>query len=140
MEHRFGFRELVICVLLVLLIVCVWLAMVELDRQGIQLRQMSTAITEQTSDLARIRRLLEQGIQVQQAPTTQAAATNPVTTTLADGWQGDGVDPFRRIKAAEKMPGYARGDDFVSALRRHPRRRSRRSSPATATPPSSRIT
>ncbi len=120
MENRFGFRELVISVLLAAMIVSVWLAMVEFDRQGVQLREMSEQIKEQTHDLAQVHRMLAEGIQAM-APVVPANS-NPIaaaSTTQPDElgvWVGADIDPFRRIKFAEKMPGYTVGDNFVDAF------------------------
>lgn len=118
MENRFGFRDLVICVLLVVMIGTVWLAMVQLDQQKVILLQIVTALKEQTGDLSKIRRAVEEGGPAASASGAGASAQASAATkpSAGDGWEGLGVDPFARVKAAQKMPGYAVGDNYISAF------------------------
>ena len=101
MESRFGFKDLFLFLLLIVLIVVVVLAMVQYDRQWEQIQQTKAMVSQQTSDLSRIRSLLERGGggSVSSQPTTQSA------TSMAG---------FESILAAQAMPGYAAGDNVVS--------------------------
>jgi peptide/nickel transport system substrate-binding protein len=99
MENRFGIKDLILYALIVLLMIMVWLSMVQRDRQWERLVALQQAVDGQTRDLAAIRRQLSEGI----------ALTSPATTRATDPSQ----DPFARLKAAEQMPGFARGDWLV---------------------------
>ncbi len=103
MGNRFGFKDLIIVVLLVTVIGLVLLSMKQYDRQWEVMQSINTQLKEHTGDLADIRRQIKQGVSV---VTTQAS----VRTPTGDEWQGAGVDPFERIEAAEKMAGYSKGD------------------------------
>ncbi|MCX5660761.1 MAG: peptide-binding protein [Planctomycetota bacterium] len=115
MENRFGFRDLVICVLLVCMMATVWIAMLQLDDHKRALNLITTVLKEQTGDLAKIRRAVEEGGSISVAPhpaSTQASSGD----VAGGGWQGRDLDPFARIKLAQKMPGYAVGDNFISSF------------------------
>ena len=100
MENRFGLKDLILYVLVVILIVMVWLSMVQRDRMWPRLQSLEDAVQNQTRDLAAIRRQLSEGITVgSQNPTTQATKSTS--------------DPFARVIAAQAMPGFARGDWLV---------------------------
>src|SRR6266542_4213767 len=100
MENRFGLKDLVLFALVIVLLVMVWLSMVQRDRMWPKLTELQEAVNNQTHDLAAIRRELAQGIAVNPAPTAS-------TTQASAG------DPFKYVRAAQKMPGYALGDWYV---------------------------
>ncbi len=114
MGNRFGFKDFVIVVLLVTVIALVLLSMKQYDRQWEVMQTINTQLKEHTGDLAAIRRQIDHGLVA--VPSTQETDSAPNRTANADGWQGAGVDPFDRIKAAEKMPGYSKGDRLVDSF------------------------
>jgi hypothetical protein len=61
MDNRFGFKDLILMVLLVVLIAMVGLAMVQYDRQWQVMQDSRKAQSEQTRELIAIRNLLERG-------------------------------------------------------------------------------
>ena len=101
MGNRFGFRDLVLAVLLVVLIVSVWLAMKQYDRQWDQLEQIGVTLDDQAVELKRIRQALAQGIRVSDADDAHAS-----TAGLA----------FPRRRAATQMDDYATGDWYIDAF------------------------
>lgn len=104
MENRFGFKDLVLAVLLVVVIVSLWLAMKQNDRQyGVTLA-ISRKLDAQTRDLEAMRRTLDRGIAVN---TTHPADTQPAA---------EGGDPFARIRAARKMPDFTEGGWYIDAF------------------------
>ncbi len=56
MENRFGFRELILSALLIILILVVLLGMKQLDRQWVVLQSLQNDNVEQKTQLAAIRR------------------------------------------------------------------------------------
>jgi peptide/nickel transport system substrate-binding protein len=100
MENRFGVKDFVLYLLIIVLIIVVVLGMKQYDRQWDLLQRIQQQGLDQASDLADIHRQLARGLSIK---TAAAPSTQP------------GDDPFARIKAAEDMPGYARGDWFVDS-------------------------
>jgi peptide/nickel transport system substrate-binding protein len=122
MEHRFGVKDFFLFLLITILIVSVWLAMKQYDRQLIVLQALQSNAQEQTGELARMRRTLEENAGTLEriaAGGLIAPATNP-TDAATRGAQvqpaatADQGDPFAPIKEARKNPDYARGDWLIS--------------------------
>lgn len=114
MENRFGFKDLIFTVLILLLTAVVLLGMKQLDRQWSLLRTIQQQGTEQTRLLASISRSLDEisanGLSVSNAPTTQS-------TTQPAAQSGLHPDPFAAVKEAEKQPDFARGDYLIDNFR-----------------------
>ncbi|HSZ59249.1 MAG TPA: ABC transporter substrate-binding protein [Tepidisphaeraceae bacterium] len=111
MQNRFGFKDLILTVLLVLLIAVVLLGMKQLDRQWSALQTLQDQGKEQTRLLASISRTLDDmssnGIAVSRGPTTQSAQSGVAP----------GHDPyFADLKEAEAKPDFARGDYLIDNL------------------------
>jgi peptide/nickel transport system substrate-binding protein len=105
MDNRFGVKDLVLFVLLLLLAGMVALAMVQYDRQWTTLRQMNEKIDDQGRDLVAIRQQVSRGLTV----TSAISATEGAAPTIA------GDDPSARVRAATTMPGYAAADWYVAS-------------------------
>src|SRR5262245_8859959 len=99
METRFGFKDFILLLFLAALIVLVLLGRKQYDRQWATTQQILERINEQTGDLARIRRLLEQGAVVTGHPTTGPVAP---------------VD--ERVRKMQANPDYAIGDSIVDTF------------------------
>lgn len=116
MENRFGFKDLITVLLFVTLIVVVLLGMKQLDRQWDVMQSIQRQGSEQTVQLAAIRRALDDiaanGVSMA-SPTSESqgtATTNPSTASSRL------LDPFGILKVAEKRPDFARGDWLVDNL------------------------
>jgi peptide/nickel transport system substrate-binding protein len=107
MENRFGVKDFVFTGLLVVLIIIVALGMKQYDREWTLLQTIQKQGEDQAADLAGIHRQLEHGIAMGNSP-AQSGTLNPTTEPKAD-------DPFARVEAAQKMPGYAQGDWLVDS-------------------------
>ncbi len=108
MESRFGFRDLLLTVLLLGILVSIWLSMKQDDRQWELLQQVKARLDDQTQALHRIGDQLERGISVSSATN---GATNPHGHADVDA-----QDPFYRIRRAHHEPDYAAGDWLVEAF------------------------
>src|SRR5271170_2625313 len=107
MENRFGIKDLLICVLVLVAISLVVLNMVQVDRQWKTLQDLSRTSDEHTRDLVQIEGALERGVSgggQGAGASTGAPTTGPATGTVQD-W--DTVpdnpalrNPFRLIKQA----------------------------------------
>ncbi len=106
MENRFGFKDLLISTLLVVLIVSVWIAMKQIDRQWDELAKLNLQAQEQTSQLRRLNELIEQGVTVAQIGNGGVNPAGGVDTPPA----------FDRVLAAKAEPDYARGDWVIRAF------------------------
>lgn len=106
MENRFGLRDFVLTVLLLAILVTLWLAIKQYDRQWEVLQQMQSTMATQTHDLARIRSQLASGIVA--APASDSGAGTASAGTARD--------PFQHVKVAQKKPGYTLGDYYVDVF------------------------
>jgi peptide/nickel transport system substrate-binding protein len=105
MGNRFGVKDFFLMVLLAVLIVSVWFSMKQGDREWTLMQSIHDQGESEGHELAQIRRLLAQGIQVTGAP-----ATTQGSQAASMG------DPFKYVKQAEAQPDYATGDWFVDNL------------------------
>jgi peptide/nickel transport system substrate-binding protein len=114
MENRFGLKDLVLMVLLVAVIVVILLGMKQYDRQWDVLQAIQQQQGEQSTQMQAMTRVLNRlaaagprnfGGEPQTAPATQP--------TVASG-----DDPFDRIEAAQKLPGYSEGDTLIEGITR----------------------
>jgi peptide/nickel transport system substrate-binding protein len=101
MENRFGIKDLILLLMIGVLIVVVLLAMKQYDRQYAVLRDIQKQATDQTRELASLRRTVASGGFA--ARSSGGATTGPAA----------GSDPFPHIRAAQQNPDYALGDWFV---------------------------
>jgi peptide/nickel transport system substrate-binding protein len=102
MENRFGIKDFFLFLMIAVLIVTVWLAMEQYDRQWDLMRQTNNLLVEQTTDLSKIRRLLEQGGGLMAATNPSASASN--------------MAGFEHVLAAQAQPDFAQGDDLVTTF------------------------
>ncbi len=107
MGKRFGAKDLLLFLVLGAILVSVWLAMVQIDRQWVFIRETQQKLDDQTRDIAEIRRQLRRGVDLTERPTGSPGA----------GWSG-----FRRAAEAEAREDYARGDWLVSVFGDTPQR------------------
>lgn len=121
MENRFGVKDAFLFLLIVVLIVSVWLAMKQYDRQHMVLQALQNNAQDQTRELARIRRTLEDNASVLEqmgsggfaAPTTAGGGATTRAAEIREATASQG-DPFAAIKEAQKSPDYALGDWLVN--------------------------
>ncbi len=100
MENRFGVKDFFLFLLLIILIGVVILAMFQYDRQWQSMQQTNRLLTEQTTDLSRIRRLVESG--------AGAVATSGPSTSAVSSNAG-----FERILKSQSSPDFANGGQLV---------------------------
>lgn len=105
MENRFGFKDLVTTVLLVLILGSIWLAMTQYDRQWEVMQRIDDRLAEQSDVLRQLNTTLSRGVRVN--------ADGGNTSVKA---AGDVVDPHYRWMMAREQPDYAEGDWFVDAF------------------------
>ena len=116
MENRFGLKDLVLVLLLLVILASVWIAMKQFDRQHTQMVQLVEQVKQITAAQARTERAVGR---------VQGAVERGVR--LADPEAGGGVDasaaavadqgnPFARIEAAQAEPDYAEGDWVIDAF------------------------
>jgi peptide/nickel transport system substrate-binding protein len=100
MENRFGVKDFVLVALLIVVIVMSILQMVQYDRQWSLMQQSNRMLTEQATDLAKIRRKLDEGV---------VGTATPSAT-------GSPMAGFERVLAAQQMPDFAPGDSLVHSM------------------------
>jgi len=116
MENRFGIKDLFLFLLIGALIVVVFLAMWQFDRQLDEVRAIKQQNTELAGDIARVKTSVAgladtlddlKGRPIAVGPANGAPTTQPSANQVPE------EDSFTRLQAAEKMPGFARGDWLV---------------------------
>ncbi len=108
MEQRFGFKDFVLVVLLVAILVSVWVAMVQFDRQHEAVARIGDRLAEQGDKLGELNDTLRQGVRVSGTGTVDGAGATAAV--------GDAVDPHYRVMLAKDQPDYATGDWYVEAF------------------------
>ncbi len=103
MIQRFQKRDLFLYSFMAIILVSIWLAMFQIDRQWQFIAQTQNKIDEQTRDIADLRRQLRQGVATVSSNATPGAA--------AESWRG-----FARAQAASERPGFAKGDWLVQSF------------------------
>src|SRR2546421_3018941 len=106
MNNRFTFKDFILLLLLVGLIIVVLLSMKQRDREYEVLLRIHDKLDEQTTDISQLRRAIQSGVRVAEGPTTQ---------TVAEGWTPAG-DVFKYVKQAQQNPNYSTGDWYVDAF------------------------
>lgn len=96
MENRFGVKDFFIFLLLLVLLGVVVLGIIQFDRQWQKVNDIDRRITEQTTDLAQIKRQLAEGV-------TMSGTTQP----------SNAMAGFARILKAQSAPDYAPGGQLV---------------------------
>ncbi len=107
MENRFGLKDLLLFLLIGLSIVLVLLGMKQYDRQWAVIQQVQAKQNEQTEDLARIERMLQQG---------SVGISRMTNTTRPD--ESERAD-LRAIRI-HSAPDYAQGDAVVDVFQQIP--------------------
>lgn len=105
MENRFGVKDLFMFLLVGGLIVLVLLQMKQYDRQWDVVQEVRNQVNDQTKDLARIQRMLQQGVVSTGMPTTARSAP---------------PDVDKRVRRIHSEPDFATGDDVVDVLQAPP--------------------
>ncbi|MCC7348976.1 MAG: hypothetical protein IT446_00270 [Phycisphaerales bacterium] len=105
MDNRFGFKDLILMVLLVVLIAMVGLAMVQYDRQWQVMQDSRKAQSEQTRELIAIRNLMERGNFA-----AGSGSSRPAGGPAERFESTDPENPFHAIQQARQQPDFARGD------------------------------
>ena len=131
MEHRFSFRDLVITTLLLALIISVWLAMKQYDRQWRKIQQIAQQQSQQiaaesrlNSELGRVHDLVEQLTErINGLPKRTRTDTELRTDVTAKGHQpatstqsSISSDPFSRLRKVKANSDYAPGDWVIDAF------------------------
>jgi len=109
MNNRFTFKDFILLVLLVGVVIVVLLAMKQYDRQYQTLQSIESSIKEQTTEITQLRRAIQSGVRVADSYSA------PTTQTTPEGWTPGG-DVFKYVKAAQQKPNYAMGDWYVDAF------------------------
>jgi len=102
MGNRFGVKDVLLFGALFGILVSIWLAMFQIDRQWQFIRETQAKLDETVRDLAEIRRRLQQGVALAQAPERS-------TTGAGGSLQG-----FARALRSADQPDYAEGDWFIN--------------------------
>lgn len=110
MDNRFGFKDLIFTVLLVVFILSIWLSMKQADRQGETLRSIDQKLTEHTRELARIRDAVRHGVPA------GGAAEQPVES------DSDRTDQFDRLRELRQREDFATGDTLMQIFAQAPDR------------------
>jgi peptide/nickel transport system substrate-binding protein len=100
MDNRFTIKDFFLFLFLAAIVVIVLLMMVQRDREWTQLQAIQERVKDQDGRLRQIQQSIARGVAF--GPASRPAAMEN--------------DPFTGIEAAQKMPGYARGDWLVQSF------------------------
>lgn len=103
--QRFQKRDLILYTFMIVILVSLWMAMFQIDRQWLFIAETQEKIDEQTRDIADLRRQIQRGVAVT-APSAVTSAGD-----LPTGWRA-----FARAEQAASTPDYARGDWLVQSF------------------------
>jgi peptide/nickel transport system substrate-binding protein len=110
MDNRFGFKDLILVVLLLVLIVSVWLAMKQYDRQWSMLAGINDTLQDQNDQLKELGQRLAQGVAVR-------PGSNGNSANSQNGKPSRNLAAvFDRIAAAAEMSDFSPGDWHVQAV------------------------
>jgi peptide/nickel transport system substrate-binding protein len=101
LEKRFSIRDLVLYTFMVFILVSIWLAMFQIDRQWQFIAQAQKKLDDQTRDIADLKRQIRQGQIVGQAQDTSSSR-------LPESWRG-----FARAQEAAEKPDFSEGDWLI---------------------------
>lgn len=103
MEHRFSTKDFFIFLGLGLVLVSIWMAMYQRDREWGEIQRAISAAKELQTDMTNLERLINERL--------QGGGTN-----IGVPGTPDNHPAFERAKRTESMPGYAKGDWYVRAF------------------------
>ncbi|MDB5297147.1 MAG: transporter substrate-binding protein, partial [Phycisphaerales bacterium] len=126
MENRFGIKDLFLFLAIGLLTIVVAGAIWQFDRQHDRVQELNGQTKNLATDLntvkTRLNEVLDGLDELKRRPAGVAAAVGAPSASRPAGSQPavaagngppPGVDAFTRVKEAEKLPGFARGDWLV---------------------------
>lgn len=141
MDNRFGIKDFVVIALLLAILVSVWLAMVQFDRQWEEIQtvsrslsQQSTAVAQQWDEVrdisamldqqrdavAELQSMLEQGVVVAEGQGTDggeaSGGSKPDPADRPEPFATDKDGPFGRYLAVTDDSDFARGDWVIDAF------------------------
>lgn len=106
MQNRFGFKDAVLILLAVAILVSVWLGITQVNRQWDRIQRIDARLEEQSQALAGLDERLRSGVAV---------------SSSASNGNGDAESEdrtyFYRLMAPRNEPDYATGDWYVDAFR-----------------------
>lgn len=105
MDNRFGFKDLLVILLLVMLVVMLGLKMVQDDRQWDQFARLQDKLDSQTNDITALRRALSEGSLV----TRQGGSAGNASETPRR-------DIFRRLREVREREDFADGGWRIEAF------------------------
>ena len=101
MDNRMGLKDFILIGLVIALMIMVALAMVQFDRQWVQVNAIRDEVSKQNQTLARLQDQIAAGVSVV-GSSAAVSQQNPS--------QSEGADPFYRYRSLVEQPDYAAGD------------------------------
>ena len=123
MQNRFGIKDFLFLVVLLVTLGSVWLSMVQKTRMELAQQAMSAKLADIEQQVAQVNRKLESGAAVARGPSAGAAAGNGVSTD--ESWARPGVKvehwaaPHCAIDPST-IPGFAVGGEFTELFEAQP--------------------
>ncbi|MEM1446425.1 MAG: ABC transporter substrate-binding protein [Planctomycetota bacterium] len=111
MPNRFGLKDLLIVVLLVAVLVSVWLAMKQFDRQWDRMAALETQTQQLVSEQSAMRRDVSELLEKLE---TGGLPVNGASTSIDKA--GFDYDPHARVAAARDAEDFAEGDWVIDAF------------------------
>ncbi len=115
MPNRFGLKDLLVVVLLLAVLVSVWLAMKQFDRQWDRMSALETQAQQLVAEQSATRRAVSELLELVESGAVSAGAAQGTPTQVADD-PLSGHDPHARLEAARADPQFAEGDRVIDAF------------------------
>lgn len=124
MQNKFGIKDFVLLMGVIIILITLWLRMYQEDRKWGEVRDSQAQIGEIQSTLARIQRQMDQGLMVA-APSGVPAAGGEGVTAGRPAWARDGVPidstgPWNYTTDPFEQEGFATGGEFTEIFEGQP--------------------
>lgn len=124
MQNKFGLKDFILTVLIILVGASVWLSMVQDDRKWERLKGTEYKISEIETHLARVQQALDRGIAVQTPANAPGGAGTPAPASDAD-WARPGFEvtrsrPWGFTTDPYEQEGFESGGEFTEMLEGQP--------------------
>lgn len=119
MQNKFGLKDFILLVLVLIIGVSLWLSMVQNDRKWVELQRAMNRMEEINSQLVNIDRRLERGVAMAAPSGGTASAGGPTSSNFKDeSWARPGApiqwfQNFAHAHSAQAQPGFREGGEFT---------------------------
>ncbi len=120
MQNKFGLKDFVILMGIVILIISLWLRMYQDDRKWEELRDSQAQLGEVLTSLARIQQQLDRGVAVSSAPAASGGAAPAPISWTREGAEVSTTGPWDYTTDPFDQEGFRAGGEFAEIFEGQP--------------------